>query len=75
MSAAEALPPDADPDVLLAEEAAALLRVHVNTLYLLVDERKIPHFRLGRRRLRFLRSSLVAWMSSQETGSSPGRRR
>lgn len=69
MSAAEVLHQEGLPDILLAEEAAKMLRVHVRTLYELVNEKKIPHFRLGPRRLRFLRSSLVAWAASQETGS------
>lgn len=75
MSAAEVLQADVDEDVLLADEAAKLLRLHPKVLYQLVNELKIPHFRIGPRRIRFRRTSLVAWMASQETGSRPRRGR
>lgn len=77
MSAAEVLQdaPPADPDVMLAPEAAQMLRLNIKTLYKLCDEKKVPHFRIGPRRLRFRRTTLVAWMASQETGSRPGRGR
>lgn len=62
-----------DLDVLTVPEAAALLRLNVKTLYKLIDEGAVPHVRIGERRIRLRRSSLVAWLASQE--SAPGRKR
>jgi excisionase family DNA binding protein len=64
---------DADEDIMLAPAAAKMLILNLKTLYKLCDEGKIPHVRIGPRRLRFRRSSLVAWLDRQETGS-PKRR-
>lgn len=58
-----------EPDVLNAREAASFLRLNLKTLYKLVDECKVPHTRLTERRIRFLRSSLLAWLAGQERGS------
>lgn len=50
------------PDVLLAEEVAALLRVNRKTLYEAVARGEIPAMRIGRC-LRFSRVALEEWMS------------
>lgn len=62
----------ADETVMTAKDAAAFLSVNVRTLYKLVDENKIPHVRMTERRIRFLKSSLLAWLARRE--SAPGRR-
>ncbi len=43
-------------------EAAVLLGVARGTLYAWTSLRKVPHYRIGRRCVRFMRSELVAWM-------------
>lgn len=62
-------------DVLTVDEAATLLRLHVKSLYKLIDEGRIPCVRLSRRRIRLLRSSLLAWLKGHETGSPQRRNR
>ena len=56
-------------DVLTVPEAASFLRLNVKTLYKLIDEGRVPHLRIGERRIRLLRTSLLAWLAGQETGS------
>lgn len=58
-SAAEGM----EPDVLTAQEAADLLRINRETLYVLAGQRKIPHARLGRS-LRFSRRAIFAWLTA-----------
>jgi excisionase family DNA binding protein len=53
---------DNSSDVLTAEEAAPLLKVSKWTLYAAANRGEVPHRRLGRRML-FLRSALMAWLS------------
>lgn len=55
--------------VLTVPEAAAFLRLNTKTLYKLIDEGRVPHTRLTERRIRLLRSSLIAWLAGQERGS------
>jgi excisionase family DNA binding protein len=69
---ARALPLPAEPanddasDVLTVPEAAAYLRLNPKTLYKLIDEGRVPYVRIGERRIRMRRSSLVAWLAGQE---------
>lgn len=49
------------PDVLNAEQVAALLGLDRKTVYEYAGRGQIPHRRLGRRLL-FSRSALVAWL-------------
>jgi excisionase family DNA binding protein len=61
--------PSASPDleVLTAEEAAAILRVNVKTVYGLIREQALPGvIRLGRS-VRISRASLVSWIASGQT--------
>jgi excisionase family DNA binding protein len=54
--------PNNDPEVLTADEAAALLRVSRKAIYAAANRGEIPGaFRLGRS-IRFSRAALVAWM-------------
>lgn len=69
MSAAEDL---SEPDVFTVVEAARFLRMSAKTLYKLIDEDRVPYVRITERRIRFRRSSLIAWLASRE--SSPDRR-
>jgi excisionase family DNA binding protein len=55
-----------DHDVLTVAEAASFLRMPAKTLYRLIDEGRVPHVRMTERRIRLLRSSLVAWLTGQE---------
>jgi excisionase family DNA binding protein len=43
-------------------EAAELLGVAKGTLYAWTSRRRVPHYRVGRRCVRFLKSELVSWM-------------
>lgn len=61
-----------DDDVLTVAEAARLLKLNPKTVYKLVDEGLLPHCRITERRIRFLRSSLIAWLASRE--SAPRRK-
>lgn len=61
-----------EPDVLTVPEAAAFLRLHPKALYKLIDDGTVPYVRVGPRRIRLLRSSLVEWLKSREI--VPGRK-
>ena len=50
-------------DVLDVPQAATLLAVGRNTIYMLVAGNKIPHRRLGKA-IRFSRSALMSWLSA-----------
>lgn len=50
-------------DVLDVPQAASLLAVGRNTIYMLVARNKIPHRRLGKT-IRFSRSALMSWLSA-----------
>ncbi|MBX9653849.1 helix-turn-helix domain-containing protein [bacterium] len=51
------------------KEAAYLLGICERSLWTLVQERQIPHLRLGRRLL-FSRDSLQSWVTEQQQKSS-----
>jgi excisionase family DNA binding protein len=46
-----------------ARQAASLLNVRRSTVYELVRSRSLPHVRVGKRGLRFVRSDLAAWVT------------
>jgi len=46
-------------------QVADYLGIKVSTLYSLVEEKKIPHYRIGRQ-IRFKRSDIDAWMDNQK---------
>lgn len=60
--------PPASPYLLTADEAAAVLRLHVNDVYNLCTEGRLPHIRIGRR-VRIPREKLLAWIDEQVKAS------
>jgi len=58
------LSPCPPPEILTYREAAEYLRTPVNTLYWLIAQQRIPHFRIGPRSVRFRRSELDAWLAA-----------
>ena len=57
------------PDVLVRKEAASFVRAGIRTLDYLVATGQIPHFRVGKRGVRFRKSTLEKWIEKQEKGS------
>ena len=47
------------------KEVATYLALKASTVYSLVEEKKIPHYRIGRQ-IRFKRSEIDEWMNSQK---------
>ncbi|CAI8942668.1 helix-turn-helix domain-containing protein [Bacillus licheniformis] len=52
-------------NTLNVQEAADYLGVHHDTIYAMVRENQIPHFRV-RKRIFFTRASIDAWINAQE---------
>lgn len=62
-----------EPEVMTADEVAEYLRVDRKTVFEYAARGVIPHRRVGKRLL-FLRSALVSWLSckcSSTTGATP----
>lgn len=53
-----------------ARQAASLLNVRRSTVYELVRSRSLPHVRVGKRGLRFVRSDLAAWVANNTFGGA-----
>ncbi|KON86583.1 DNA-binding protein [Sporosarcina globispora] len=53
---------------LTAQEVADYIGVHIDTIYTMVREKQIPHFRV-RRRIFFSMETINAWMRDQEQKS------
>ncbi|MCS0823168.1 helix-turn-helix domain-containing protein [Cytobacillus firmus] len=53
---------------LTAQEVADYIGVHTDTIYTMVREKQIPHFRV-RRRIFFSLETINAWMRDQEQKS------
>ncbi|EWG12715.1 excisionase [Cytobacillus firmus DS1] len=53
---------------LTAQEVAEYIGVHPDTIYTMVREKQIPHFRV-RRRIFFSMETINAWMRDQEQKS------
>jgi excisionase family DNA binding protein len=51
---------------LTVQEVAEYLGVHQDTIYTMVRQKQIPHFRI-RRRILFHQASIDAWIDKQET--------
>lgn len=47
------------------QQVADYLGVHTDTIYAMVRQKQIPHFRL-RRRIMFSKSAIHAWIREQE---------
>ena len=63
--------PDAN-DVLDVPQAASLLAVGRNTIYMLVARNKIPHRRLGKT-IRFSRAAVMSWLSTSWQDAKEGK--
>lgn len=50
---------------LSVKELADYLSIHTDTLYKMVKEKKLPHFRIGGKIL-FTRSAINEWIAEQE---------
>lgn len=46
------------------QDIAEYLKVRVSTVYFLVEQKKVPHYRIGRQ-IRFKRSEVDGWMGEQ----------
>ena len=55
-------------DIVGYEEAAKILGVAAGTLYAWVSQRRIPHFRVGPRCVRFSRRTLLAFLQARAVG-------
>lgn len=55
----------ATSDVLRYADAARLLGIPLPTLYSMVHERSIPHYRIGTRTVLFRRSELLAFLDER----------
>ncbi|MBK8170735.1 MAG: helix-turn-helix domain-containing protein [Sandaracinaceae bacterium] len=57
-----------ETELLTVDEVAALLRTTVKGVYYLVEHRRIPHLKLGRR-IRFVRSDVLSWLEQNRVPS------
>ncbi|GIN71180.1 hypothetical protein J14TS2_16550 [Bacillus sp. J14TS2] len=53
-------------DTLTVQEVAEQLRVHPDTIYTMVKQKQIPHFRV-RSRIFFTQENVDAWIRNQTT--------
>jgi excisionase family DNA binding protein len=56
------------PELLTAEEVAAILRIHPDRVYRLIREHRLPAVHLGRT-VRVFRHILLSWMEAGGTAS------
>ena len=54
-------------EILTVQEVAELLKVDPNTIYLWAKDEKIPHSRIGKATLRFIRSEILQWMQNKNS--------
>lgn len=59
-----------DEDLLTYAQAAKYLNVRLGTLYALVSRKQIPHVRIGRRLVRFSRSSLMSLIAERSIAAT-----
>jgi excisionase family DNA binding protein len=52
------------PEVLTLKEVSELLRVHPSTVHRMIEEGKIPAFKIGSA-WRFLKHRIVRWLAEQ----------
>ncbi len=55
-----------DPEFLTAEEVAEFLRLPLSTVYKLVQDKKLPGFKVGKH-WRFRREAFREWIKQQES--------
>ena len=55
-------------DLLTYQQLAKLLNLPAGTLYALVHEGRIPHIRLGKRLVRFVREDVDRWLAEHSVG-------
>lgn len=60
---------DESPDILTKAETARLLRVSPRKVDYMVAARELPHIQVGKRSIRFQRSSLLKWLQKREQGN------
>lgn len=60
-------------DIIGYREAARLLGVPIGTLYAWTHQRKVPHFRLTSRIVKFSRRTLVAWLEMHAVPAEAGK--
>jgi excisionase family DNA binding protein len=53
-------------DLMRYPEAAEFLRMKMSSLYSAVSRKRIPHYRLSGRDVRFSRKTLTAWLLRRE---------
>jgi len=63
---------EALPDILTIEEAAALLRIPLSSVYHLAQTGKIPAQKVGRH-WRFHRQTLISWVASGSLSFDPAK--
>lgn len=56
---------DLSSGFLNVQDIAEYLKVRVSTVYSMVEEKKVPHYRIGRQ-IRFKKSEIDAWMEKQK---------
>ena len=57
--------------LLTVREAAEILGIKEETLHLWASQRRIPHYRLGRKAIRFKEAELTAWLEARRIEASP----
>ena len=59
------VPPAATPQLVGYAEASRILSLPVGTLYAMVHDGKIPHFRIAERTVRFRLDELELWLEAR----------
>jgi len=65
-------PLDSKPEILTPNEVADILRVSRRKINQLVAEGQIPCVRIGKRRIRFNRETVMKWVREQHTTNKRG---
>ena len=54
-------------DILTAQEVMAILKIHKQLLYDLIQTNQLPAYRVGKKVWRFNKHSFIKYLNSQET--------
>jgi len=57
--------------LLTVREAAQILGIKEQTLHLWASQRRIPHYKLGKKAVRFKEEELTAWIDARRVEPSP----